>query len=238
MISWLDCFFDGKKNELGRGYLDIVLEENYSNTKKRSNNFRDLVIRKISKVIFVIIGLFYTKKMVKHVNKLIFMRQKSKVFRVDFNSWNFAHKKIPNSNLIHWPNGFIEIQPLIKINNAEKAIKIILVAMKTLNLQSELCGVKLHSASKNPTSPGFSNSMSISIGIDLRVPIFNKDSFYYRVSLLLKILNNLECSFYLTKDSILSSENVSNIFNTVNQKNLFPIRFTSSLYGRLSRNAI
>ena len=111
-------------------------------------------------------------------------------------------------NLLHLPSGFIEIQAFFKLDTASSSVRELINYCNEKKLQSELCGIKIHPKKQGMNEPGFYDSESVSIGIDVGLRRVRNAESNLNLTKMIDLIIDLGGNIYLTKDSICISRQI------------------------------
>ena len=252
LVGWVDCFNLKNKRPTGRGYLTLAKFTDKP-TKQKKASLQNPKVNKhilgLNPLIFWrIIRCFYNIKTLKIFNSIKFKLAQHKSTRnleqeMHLMHWNFIHHKLPNMNLLHLPSGFIEIQAFFKIESASSSIRELINFCSEKKLQSELCGIKIHPKKYGINEPGFYDSESVSIGIDVGLKRVLNDKIYSYLTKMIDLIIDLGGNIYLTKESTCLSKQMAimypEYFSLLNQKikKSYPI-FYSGQTERLIQGVI
>lgn len=236
-VAWLDF---SNKNHLGRG---IALTGKFIDGKKVTKNYVEEKTR-FNKYVFnyfhhnyfwTIARPFYKRPV---LNTLSFMKYKltkqvssSDIFYTDY-MW-IDNKFIPEYRKIYKPKNFVEVQPLIPINDGYEQFFELLDYLKFNRLEPLFPSVKIHKEHESLwTFAG--NGLSICIDI----PVARKN-FTNTINELYEFLIDINARVYLAKDSTLDKKLTNKLapgFNELIEKSNelnFDDKFCSNMVNRL-----
>lgn len=244
MVAWVDSFAKGRS--LGRGFVECgkwinhSSKENNKEIKKsliKSNKIFSIFPKKIT---WGFVRFFFNRFFLKKFNSFFyyykFLFKTKKYKKILFTKYNFIHNLIPDFKNLFYPNGFIELQPLIPLNNSYKCMRLILEICQKYKLESMLAGFKLHK--KDGASLSYSLD-GYSMGIVFSLNKKNKKKLYQFTNELFELINNYKGITYLAKDEILSKKYFKIMypnyreFNNIKKKYDPENIFNSDLYKRL-----
>ena len=221
IVGWVDCFNLKNKKPTGRGYISQAKFTGNDNKLERSKPQNPKVNRYIfglNPIIFWrIIRYFYNPKTLKIFNSIKFRLAQNKFTKnitreTHLLNWNFIHHKLPNMNLLHLPSGFIEIQAFFKLDTASSSVRELINYCNEKKLQSELCGIKIHPKKQGMNEPGFYDSESVSIGIDVGLRRVRNAESNLNLTKMIDLIIDLGGNIYLTKDSICISRQIEMMY--------------------------
>lgn len=203
-VTWLDF---SSKQYLGRGLAltgtfteGTEVDENYVKTKIKFNNYVFGIFH--HKYFWKIAKVFYYRPILNLLNLIKFHFSKKfsqkKIFYSDY-MW-IDNKLIPEYRKLYSPKGFIEIQPLVNIENGFDNFFKLLEYIKENKLEPLFPSVKLH---KKHESPWTFAGNGISICID--IPVARKN-FTKTINELYEFLIDIDARVYLAKDSTLAKK--------------------------------
>lgn len=221
IVGWVDCFNVDDTKPTGRGFLTLANFTARSTTSTSDSNITSRVNHKIFGLdpvrFWKIVRILYNDMSLKLLNSIKYHTVKLKSISSNFHAsnlldWNFIHHKLPELNQVHYPKGFVEIQAFFPIAAAEVSIRKLLEYCNEHKLNSELCGIKIHPTKMGMSEPGFYDSESISIGIDIGIKkVIKNNSNHYMVGII-DLVINLGGNLYLTKDSICNTSQVQKMY--------------------------
>ena len=221
IVGWVDCFNVVDTKPTGRGFLTLANFTVRDATSTSTSNSTFEVNHKIFGLdpvrFWKIVRIFYNDRNLKSLNSFKYHTVKLKNVFSNYHvgnllDWNFIHHKFPELNQVHYPEGFVEIQAFFPIATAEVSIRKLLEYCNEHKLNSELCGIKIHPPKVGISEPGFSDTESISIGIDIGIKKVVKNKSNHYVVGIIDLVINLGGNLYLTKDSICNTSQVQRMY--------------------------
>ncbi len=212
-VTWLDF---SKKKGLGRG---ISLTGEFIDGESVSKDFVEEKIKEnkyvfntfSTKYFWDLAKPFYNQKTLNLLSSLKYNATKNRIqekvlFYTDY-MW-IDNRLIPEYRKLYEPKGFVEIQPLISIDNGFEQFFELLDFVKFHNVEPLFPSVKLHKEHEHSWT--FAGN-GLSICLDLPVARRGKYNFEYLVEEMYKFLSTLEAKVYLAKDSTLSRKHLSKL---------------------------
>jgi len=221
IVGWVDCFNVVDNKPTGRGFLTLANLNAQAATSTSASGITSKVNNKIIGLdqvrFWKIVRIFYNDMSLKLLNSFKYYTVKLKSASSNFHEgnfldWNFIHHKFPELNQLHYPEGFVEIQAFFPIASAEVSIRKLLDYCNEHELNSELCGIKIHPPKVGISEPGFRNSESISIGIDIGIKKVVKNNSNHFMVGIIDLVINLGGNVYLTKDSICNTSQIQRMY--------------------------
>ena len=207
-VTWLD--FSSKKG-LGRG---ISLTGEFVKGKSVNKDFVEEKIKEnkyvfntfSNKYFWDVAKPFYNQRNLNLLSSLKFHSTKNRIaeeilFYTDY-MW-IDNRLIPEYRKLYSPKGFVEIQPLVSIDNGFDQFFELLDFIKFHNIEPLFPSVKLHKEHGHKWT--FAGN-GLSICLDLPVIRRGKYDFEYMVEEVYKFLSTIEARVYLAKDSTLSKK--------------------------------
>lgn len=244
MVAWIDTFAKGKS--LGRGFVNcgkwVKSSKNINSIElKKSLTISNKVVNLLpKKFTWTLVKPFFNRFFLRIFNILFFVYnnnfKSNKFNKILFTNYNFIHNNIPDFKSLFYPNGFLEIQPLIPKEKALDCFSLILQLCQKYKLESMLAGLKLHKKDGSLLSysqDGYSLGIVLSLNKKNRLKI-NKFS-----TELFDIINSFGGLIYLAKDEILTRKYFKAMYPDYEKFNIIKKKydpdniFNSDLYKRL-----
>jgi len=225
LVSWIDT--NAKKGNLGRGIIYIGEHIEYKNDS--------LVKHNSLKIPFNFPNFFLNNFFLKLLSKIYFLKNlKFKERIVELKKYFYPLDNIENWNKIYGVLGFVQIQILLRNQNAAINLKKIILFFQKKNQVSFVSTLK-KMGKKNKNLLSFpDNGYTITFDVKNNA---NLVIFHYELE---KILKKMNAKFYLTKDALMTKEyfqmNCSNISKFIRYKKIYDpkFKFTSYQSKRLS----
>ncbi len=200
LVSWIDT--NAKKENLGRGILYAGEHIKYKN--------KDFVKHGFFKIPFDFPNFVLNNFFLKLLSKIYFLNNfKFKERIVDLKKYFYPLDNIENWNKIYGKMGFVQIQVLLRNQNAAVNLKKIILFFQQKNQVSFVSTLKkMGKKNKNLLSfpeDGYTITFDIKNNPNLKI-------FYNELE---KILRKMNAKIYLTKDALMTKEYFKNTYSNI-----------------------